>query len=92
MVELRHDCSVDKDKTNPTFERELWTSLVYRLKQPVMPQCSADLDKAFIWKFELTQEEKCRGMLGCHYTNDNDAGMSIQDMVFEVCMVEIRKL
>lgn len=82
IVELRHDCSGPEH--DPSFQRELWTSLVFRLKQPVLPQCEDELDRTFVWRFKLTQQDQCRGLLGCHYTNEMESGLSIQDIIYQV--------
>ncbi len=47
MIELRHDCSGPED--DPTIQTDLWTSVVYRLKEPLYDRCQHKLDKAFTW-------------------------------------------
>ena len=81
-MELRHDCSGPEQQ--PTFRRELWTSLVFRLKQPFTSSCKNKLNGTFVWRFGLTQSDRCRGMLGCHYSDEKASVLSLQDIVYQV--------
>jgi hypothetical protein len=64
LIELRHDCSGSEE--HPDISREMWTSVVYRLKSPIYERCQDKLDKAFTWTFDLKQPISCLAMLGCH--------------------------
>ena len=52
-------------------------------------QCENDLDKTFIWKYTLIKEDKCRGMLGCHYNQKIEQGKPLQDIIYEVLIQNI---
>ena len=63
IIELRHDCSA-KDSI---LERQLWTSVVFRLKEPLFEQCRGRMNvTSFSWRFNMIRSEPCRGLIGCH--------------------------
>lgn len=63
-MELRHDCS--DSNPSPLIERDLWTTVVYRLKAPILEKCKGKMDRQFTWRFRLDPDTKCLAMLGCH--------------------------
>ncbi|TRY78589.1 hypothetical protein TCAL_04995 [Tigriopus californicus] len=64
IMELRHDCS--DSNPNPLIEKDLWTTVVYRLKAPILEKCQGKMDRQFTWRFRLDPDMKCLAMLGCH--------------------------
>ena len=63
ILELRHECS----DMNRAIVRPLWSSVVFRLREPIYEKCKGKLSSAiFRWKFNMIRKKPCRGMIGCH--------------------------
>ena len=62
-MELRHECS----DMNRAIIRPLWSSVVFRLREPIYDKCKGKLSSAiFRWKFNMIRKKPCRGLIGCH--------------------------
>ena len=96
MIELRHDCSSTDAALNPLIERQMATSVVYRLKSPLSNRCSGHMHRKFIWTFRLDEPGfvSCLAMLGCHDLDglyDPVLGREIFDFNVTVNRVEVER-
>ena len=66
-----------------TIVRPLWSSVVFRLREPIYDKCKGKLSSAsFRWKFNMVRRKPCRGMIGCHSLEsryDYETGQQIYD-------------
>ncbi len=49
--------------------RQLWTTVVFRLREPIYQSCKNDHDSVirdFKWEFRKIPRNPCRAIVGCH--------------------------
>ena len=76
---MRHDCTLKNVGKYRNIVKHLWTSVIFRLREPIFEKCKSKIQKSiFSWKFQMTQDKPCRGMIGCHILeNKSNASVNI---------------
>ena len=79
---MRHDCTLNNAGKYRNIVKHLWTSVIFRLREPIFEKCKSKIQKSiFSWKFQMTQDKPCRGMIGCHIL-ENKSNASVNVLIF----------